>query len=194
MNLPATDGDVIVRNLINDLLNVWPNALKVWPKQSGKDISYGRITQNAIFAMLADMYLWIDDYSNAEKYAQMVIDSKKEYFTNNYSSYYQVNGYPLVPDNDNTILLAGAAYDFNFGEGGGPESIFELDFSESTTDGSKSNDVPAEFFYRAFKSNDKDPGYGLFAPAEALWKELASPQIFLSNKYTRIKESIHVDN
>ena len=50
------------------------------------------------------------------------------------------------------------------------------------------------FFYRAFKSNDKDPGYGLFAPAEALWKELASPQIFLSNKDTRIKESIHVDN
>ena len=72
LNLPATDGDVIVRNLINDLLAVWPNALKVWPKQSGKDISYGRITQNAIFAMLADMYLWIDDYSNAEKYAQMV--------------------------------------------------------------------------------------------------------------------------
>ena len=76
LNLPATDGDVIVRNLINDLLAVWPNALKVWPKQSGKDISYGRITQNAIFAMLADMYLWIDDYSNAEKYAQMVIDYK----------------------------------------------------------------------------------------------------------------------
>lgn len=86
LNLPATDGDVIVRNLINDLLAVWPNALKVWPKQSGKDISYGRITQNAIFAMLADMYLWIDDYSNAEKYAQMVIDYKTDYFKNNYSS------------------------------------------------------------------------------------------------------------
>lgn len=145
LNLPATDGDVIVRNLINDLLAVWPNALKVWPKQSGKDISYGRITQNAIFAMLADMYLWIDDYSNAEKYAQMVIDYKTDYFKNNYSSYYMVNGYPLIPDNDNTILEAGMAYNANFGEGGGPESIFELDFSESTTDGSKSNDVPAEF-------------------------------------------------
>lgn len=128
LNLPATDGDVIVRNLINDLLAVWPNALKVWPKQSGKDISYGRITQNAIFAMLADMYLWIDDYSNAEKYAQMVIDYKTDYFKNNYSSYYMVNGYPLIPDNDNTILEAGMAYNANFGEGGGPESIFELDF------------------------------------------------------------------
>ena len=70
--------------------------MKVWPKQSGKDISYGRITQNAIFAMLADMYLWIDDYSNAEKYAQMVIDYKTDYFKNNYSSYYMVNGYPLI--------------------------------------------------------------------------------------------------
>ena len=74
------------------------------------------------------------------------------------------------------------------------ESIFELDFSESTTDGSKANDVPAEFFNRFFKSNDKDPNYGQFAPAEDLWKELSSPQIFLSNKDTRIKESIHVDN
>ena len=69
-----------------------------------------------------------------------------------------------------------------------------MDFSESTTDGSKSNDVPAEFFNRFFKSNDKDPNYGQFAPAEDLWKELSSPQIFLSNKDTRIKESIHVDN
>lgn len=51
-----------------------------------------------------------------------------------------------------------------------------------------------EFFYRFFKPIDKDPNYGQFAPAEDLWKELSSPQIFLSNKDTRIKESIHVDN
>ena len=144
--------------------------------------------------MLADMYLWIGDYSNAEKYAQMVIDNKTEYFKENYSSYYMVGEYPLIPDNDNTILMAGLAYQYNFGEGGGPESIFELEFSESKTDGTKSNDVPAAFFYRFIAEEKKEIGYGLFAPAEELWKELSSPQIFLSNKDTRIKESIHVDN
>ena len=52
LNLPATDGDVIVRTLIQDLLTVYPNALRVWPKQNGVDISYGRITQDAILAMV----------------------------------------------------------------------------------------------------------------------------------------------
>lgn len=189
LNLPATDGDVVVRRLIDDLSGVWPYALKAWPKQSGKDISYGRITQNAIFAMLADMYLWLGDFSNAERYAQMVIDSKKEYFEDNYSSNYQVNGYPLVPDNDNTILTPGQAYSYNFGDGGGPESIFELEFTESTTDGTKWNDVPAAFFYRF--EGTREPG--LFSPAEPLWSEISSPQLFLSKSDTRIRESIWVD-
>ena len=194
VKLPATDGDEIVRNLINDLLAVYPNALKVWPKSSGKDISYGRITQNAIFALLADMYLWLEDYPNAERYAQMVIDAKTEYFEENYSTSYMVNGYPLLPDNDGTMFNPGYAYNWNFGEGGSPESIFELDFTSSTTDGSKWNDVPAEFFNRFFRSNNKDPNPGLFAPAEDLWKEFNSPEIFLSTSDTRISESLHPDN
>ena len=33
---------------------------------------------------------------------KMVIDNKTEYFKENYSSYYMVGEYLLIPDNDNT--------------------------------------------------------------------------------------------
>lgn len=191
---PATDGDVIVRTLISDLLNVYGDALKVWPKQSGQEVSYGRITQSAIDAMLADMYLWLDDYANAEKHAQKVIDYKTEAFEKRYSSYYMVDGYPLFPDNDNTLSSPGAAYNLIFGEGGSLESIFELDFSDNQTDGSKANDVPAAFFYRFFANGDIQPGAGLFAPAEALWTEFTTPELFLTKSDTRIKEAMFIES
>lgn len=191
LNLPATDGDVIVRTLIQDLLTVYPNALRVWPKQNGVDISYGRITQDAILAMVADMYLWLQDYANADKYAQMVIENKTEYFENNYPQSYMTNGYPLIPDYGGGLLTIGAAYRYTFAEGGGPESIFELDFTESTTDNSKSNDMMAEFFYKSV--NQANPEPGLFAPAEGLWEEFVSPTLFFNKQDTRIKESMFVD-
>ncbi|MCD8317491.1 MAG: RagB/SusD family nutrient uptake outer membrane protein [Paraprevotella sp.] len=195
LNLPATDGTVIIQNLINDLLKVYPNALTEWPRQSGQDVSYARITQNAIFAMLADMYLWIGDFNNAALYAQKVIDSKTTYFKNNYSSLYMVDGYPLIPDNDGTLIAKGTAYNLGFGTGGGPESIFELDFSSSTTDGSKSNTMVAYFFRSWFKySDDITTNMGYFAPAEGLWTEFSSPTLFLSSQDSRIRESIYVDN
>ena len=191
LNLPATDGDVIVRTLIQDLLTVYPNALRVWPKQNGMDISYGRITQDAILAMVADMYLWLKDYANADKYAQMVIENKTEYFENNYPQSYMTNGYPLIPDYGGGLLTIGAAYRYTFAEGGGPESIFELDFTESTTDNSKSNNMMAEFFYKSV--NQANPEPGLFAPAEGLWEEFVSPTLFFNKQDTRIKESMFVD-
>lgn len=191
LNLPATDGDEIVRNCISDLVSVYGNALRVWPKQNGQDISYGRITQYAIFALLADMYLWLNDYVNAAYYADLVISYKTEYFEENYSSTYNVNGYPLIPDNNNTLFESGAAYNANFGTGGGPESIFELDFSDDTDE--KWNDVPAEFFYR-FPISGATEREGLFAPSDALMTEISSPVLFLAKSDSRIMESIKVDS
>lgn len=192
LNLPATDGDVIVRTLIQDLLTIYPNALKVWPTQNGVDISYGRITQDAILALVSDMYLWLQDFDNAARYAQMVIESKQQYFENNYSRNYLVNGYPLIPDYGLATIQSGTAYRYNFGSGGGPESIFELDFSDDVNETTaKSNSVPAEFFYKTVNVNPFDPG--LFAPAEALWDEFTTANLFFNRSDTRISESMFVD-
>ncbi len=195
LELAPTNGDEILRNSIADLIRVYPDALKSWPKVDGQDMSYGRITQNAIFALLADMYLWVGDYANAAQFAQRVIDSKKEFFTQKgYSSLYFTNSFPIIPDFSQT-LPKGTAYDYNFGEGGGPESIFELVFTSSKNDNTKPNDMVGDFYYQFFTDGDRyKTDWGLFGPAQPLWRESSSPNLFLSQNDTRIKESICVDN
>ncbi len=174
LSLPATDGDEIVQNLINDLVTVCPNALRVWPRQSGEDVSYGRITQYAIYAMLADMCLWLERYSEAAYYAQLVIDYKTQYFEENYSSSYNVDDYPLVPDGGGTIVARGTAFNLHFGTGGGPESIFELYFSSSTSDNTKSNTMVPAFYYRYMAESGVAADYGYFAPTSDLKNSMNS--------------------
>lgn len=176
MDLPATNGDEIIRNLIADLESVQNNAIKVY---SDDDANYGRITQNAIHALLADMYLWIQDYSNCARYCQMVIDDKKKEFENNGYSY----EYPLFPDvdrNGNTAL----AYQRIFGEGGSLESIFELDFTD-TDDGYKSNNMVANFFYNYIGTVKA----GTIAPAQVFVTEFTTASIFLPTSSANAKTS-----
>ena len=68
LDYPATDGDQIIRTLLSDLNAVLPDALQIYPMKNGRDISYGRITRNAIYALMADMSLWIGDFENAALY------------------------------------------------------------------------------------------------------------------------------
>ena len=176
MDLPATNGDQIIRNLIADLESVQNNAIKVY---ADEDCNYGRITQNAIHALLADMYLWIQDYSNCERYCQMVINDKLEEFEDN-GYYYD---YPLIPDvdrNGNTSL----AYQKIFGEGGSLESILELDFTDED-DGYKSNNMVPTFFYRY---KDKVQA-GTIAPSQVLVTEFTTASIFLPTSSTNTKTS-----
>ena len=176
MDLPATNGDQIIRSLIADLESVQNNAIKVY---ADEDCNYGRITQNAIHALLADMYLWIQDYSNCERYCQMVINDKLEEFEDN-GYYYD---YPLIPDvdrNGNTSL----AYQKIFGEGGSLESIFELDFTDED-DGYKSNNMVPTFFYR-YKEKVQA---GTIAPSQVLVTEFTTASIFLPTSSTNVKTS-----
>lgn len=176
MDLPVTSGDEIVRSLIADLESVQNNAIKVY---ADEDANYGRITQNAIHALLADMYLWIQDYSNCARYCQMVIDDKKKEFEDNGYSY----EYPLFPDvdrNGNTAL----AYQRIFGEGGSLESIFELDFTD-TDDGYKSNNMVANFFYNYIGTAKA----GTIAPAQVFVTEFTTASIFLPTSSANAKTS-----
>lgn len=176
MDLPATDGDQIIRNLIADLENVQNNAIKVY---ADEESNYGRITQNAIHALLADMYLWIQDYSNCARYSQMVINDKLEEFEDNGFNY----DYPLIPDvdrNGNT----GLAYQEIFGDGGSIESIFELDFTDEN-DGYKSNNMVPTFFYKYIDENKA----GTIAPSQVLITEFTTASIFMPTSSTNTKTS-----
>lgn len=139
MAMPATKFDAVLDSLITDLENVKSYAVKTYPV-SKTNYQCGRITQDAIHAMLAEMYLWKKDYANSVKYADMVIDAKTQRYQNeidnigsNSSSYKMFEGYPLIYDSYTTGNLYGNAYGTIFGSGASRESILELIFADDNT-------------------------------------------------------------
>ncbi len=109
MALPATPFNQVLDSIINDLEKVKPLAVKRYPTTQPL-YQTGRITQDAINAMLCEMYLWKQDYDRCIQYADLVIESKKKLAeelqnTTSYSgrgssstdqNFERTNGYPLV--------------------------------------------------------------------------------------------------
>ena len=138
LDLPATKFEDVLDSLILDLESVQHMAVRKYPI-THEYYQHGRITQDAIHAMLADMYLWKQDYANAVRYADMVIDAKlKDYEDNlnragaNAGSHNQlIDGYPLISDAFTSGNSYGSAFNTIFGTGNSSESIFELIFMNS---------------------------------------------------------------
>jgi len=133
MNLPATPFEAVLDSLISDLESVQSYAVRRYPANKS-NYQQGRITQDAIHALLADMYLWKQDYANAVRYADLVISAK----TNAYQEQLDrlgssatadermLDGYPLITDAAATGNYYGSAYTDIFGDGASREAIFEL--------------------------------------------------------------------
>ena len=135
MDLPATSFDNVLDSLITDLESVKDDAIVKWP-ESKTNYQTGRITKQAIQAMLCEMYLWKKDYQKCIEYADIIIADKKKQAEEDDAdrastvSYDRTNGYPLIKDSYTTSSsLFGNAYNEIFGTGNSSESIFELTFT-----------------------------------------------------------------
>ena len=136
MDLPATNFNNVLDSLINDLERVKGDAVTKYPASSATKKLYqtARITQQAIYAMLCEMYLWKQDYNNCIRYADLIIEAKKKQYEEEYgnssaSDLTRTNGYPLISSAyANSSSMYGYAYNRVFGEGNSTESIFELTF------------------------------------------------------------------
>lgn len=106
-----TDGDAIIDTLLMQLEEIqatYPRATYT----STADTK-GRVTQKTVWTLMADMYLWRNQYDKTIEYCEKVLDT-----TTN----------PLQ-------LETAATYNLNvFGTGNSTESIFELQFSTDTPD------------------------------------------------------------
>jgi hypothetical protein len=159
MDLPATPFETVLQNLIADLESIKNDAVNRYPEDK-KNYQTGRITKDAIYAMLSEMYLWNKDYDNCIKYAEMVIQSKKDYeeelrnrngrmsgnASNQATIEQRLNGYPLVNDRIQGTRF-GDAYEEIFVEGGSKEIIFELDFDDSPSSSSMLSNAAIGSFY-----------------------------------------------
>jgi len=141
--LPATKFDDVLDSLITDLESVKDDAVRRYEMESvvGSYFSFpkansSRITRVAIWALLADLYLWKQDWDNSIKYADMVIDYKRQQYeelkerVGDIKEIALIDEVPMIlecPDGSGDV--GGNTYDAIFGDGNSFESIFELYFS-----------------------------------------------------------------
>ena len=184
MDLPATPFNAVLDSLIDDLESVKDMAIKRYP------VTYpiyqtGRITQDAIHAMLCEMYLWKQDYSRCIEYADKVINSKKklaEEYKNSSNSRYETandednrtNGFPLV-SNLRGGNEYGQAYNYLFGNVNESESeinqqeiIFQLVFNNSPQSNSMMENGAINEFY-----GNSNVNIGYMAPSDYILDDIA---------------------
>jgi hypothetical protein len=193
MDLPATKFEDVLDSLIYDLESVKGQAVKRYPT-SKPLYQTGRISQDAIYAMLCEMYLWKKDYQNCIKYADLVIESKKliakelrstaKYKNsssgNTSQSLERFNGFPLISGNISSNYY-GNAYSKLFGyddyvDEYNQEIIFQLVFDDNPlASGMMSNQAVSTFY------GNNTNSIGLVAPADFILEEIAS-EAFSSRK------------
>ena len=189
-DLPATKFDAVLDSLINDLERVKDQAVKYYPTTTPL-YQTGRITQDAIHAMLCEMYLWKKDYQKCIYYADLVINSKKTIAENiiaqggslGYHSgatgsssniFERYNGYPLVSE----VIMSGVygnAYSTLFGYDveseraqARQEIVFQLVFKDDPT----GNSMPANSAINTFYGN-ASVARGYLAPSDYLLDDIA---------------------
>jgi len=160
MQLEATPFYTVLGYLIADLESVKSKAIKRYP-ETQKVYQTGRITQDAINAMLCEMYLWNKDYANCIRCADEVIKSKKdqaeeERLKNGKSipaSEQRLEGYPLV-NNFVSGTMFGGAFNEIFTKGNSRETIFELVFDNNEA----GNTMPSNAAAGEWYGNSVNPG------------------------------------
>ena len=127
MNIPQSAPGVILDQCISDLLEAEPTAISSTAYRDWRDKGY--ITKNAVWALLADMYLWrasvkhdISDYQNCVAYCDKIITAMDDAY--------------FGRDKEESIYHLYEAtryYTETYGINGqnSRESIFELQFNSS---------------------------------------------------------------
>lgn len=105
-NVPKSSEDSILNNLVIDLKKALQNA-----RDNFEVAGYnkGRITRNAVRALLADIYLWQEEYEKCVEMCDQIITDTKQ---------------PLVLVNGKDVIKE------VFYQGNSTESIFELQFDD----------------------------------------------------------------
>ena len=141
--LPATKFDDVLDSLITDLEKVKGDAVRRYElervngsRYTFPEVNSSRITRVAIWALLADLYLWKQDWDNAIRYADMVIDYKRQQYDELKERVGDIREIGLIDEvpmllecPDGSGDTGGNAYNAIFGTGNSFESIFELYFS-----------------------------------------------------------------
>ena len=154
MNVPQSAPGTVIDNCINDLLEAEPNAISSTAYGDWRDKGY--FTKNAVWALLADMYLWrasvkndVSDYQKCVEYCDKIIKAMDDVY---FGFDKDVDIYHLYP--------AERYYSQIYGVNGqnSRESIFELQFNSSN-----SNTGLCQMYYK-WQNNSSTSGFVKAAP------------------------------
>ena len=142
--VPASSFNVVLDSLITDLESIKEDAQRRYSleKVTNKSIyvpaeNNSRITRWAVYALLADLYLWKGDWDNVIKYCDLVMDYKVQQYKelmekdqiNDVELY---DGVPMILEALKGEQNVGHAYTSIFGSGNSFESIFEIYYNGSS--------------------------------------------------------------
>lgn len=146
--IPPTKFEAGLDTLIADLKKVEDYAVRRYvddsrmtnntaARQANKNTS--RVTRWAIYALLADLNLWRGNYSEVVKYADLIINYKKEQYKEkvdrigdiSFPDMYEFNGIPLILDKTDGSSECGNMATEIFGNKNSFESLFEIYYSSS---------------------------------------------------------------
>ena len=193
--VPASKFEVVLDSLINDLEEVKDDAQRRYSveKVVSKSISVpvennSRITRWAIYALLADLYLWKGDWDNVVKYCDLVMDYKAQQY-NELTQMDQIadvalyDGVPMILEAIKGQQNVGNLYTSVFGKGNSFESLFELYYNGNT---GQENTWISNFYGNGNNS------IGLLKASDILMDGFTTDQnsIWLSQKDCRAYESL----
>lgn len=137
--IPATPFNNVLDSLITDLEKVKGDAVRRYFTDDSANAyqNSSKITRIAIYALLADLYLWKGEWDNAIKYCDLVIDFKRAQYQEMIDREGNVNNIalfgdiPMILEKPVGSTVCGNAYNEIFGTGNSFESIFELYFGST---------------------------------------------------------------
>lgn len=133
--IAAANPDSLLNQLVVDLLEAEQNALKEFPKGNSWIYSYSkaRVTKLTVWALLADIYLWMERYDECIIYCEKVIQAKILEAEKTKLAY--DGDYPLIANQESSSSNSlHQAYMQTFGVGFSFESIFEMPFGYNYED------------------------------------------------------------
>lgn len=196
MAIPASPFEEVLDSLINDLERVKGDAVRRYPTNGDKQYyQTSRITRDAIYAMLCEMYLWKQDYQKCIDYADLIIKSKQDKAKEDEGTLYSnmdkyFDGYPLIANWTSQTGYFGAASDAIFASGNSDESIFELYFSKTNANMSSNGAVNAYYGYL------DGSWYYRVSPSQYLVTDVSNSlyKLFRNQYDARYYESIYSSN
>jgi hypothetical protein len=164
--VPADSFDVVLNNIIADMEAVKDDAQLYFRKPNpdkedeAERNNTARVTRPAMYALLADLYLWQGNWDKCVACCDYIIDFKKDQYDKLLKRRMQnevnlFNDIPLIMEKIGST--SGNAYNRIFGEGNSYESIFEITYDQTLNSNNKNSFVNNYFTHQ--DNNQPAGGY-----------------------------------